>query len=365
MSLFNIELYSMTILVILLLDYISKFKGKFNTASRIWLSIDIVCFIISVSNLVFSLVNIHTLRVLALVVNLVGTITCSLLIYVYIKYVYINRDINLKKEFTHSFISIISCIIFTLFFTFSHQFGYEIHSLDKNFFSRLLPLAIVPNGLICCSYIYHTRKNLIPINLKIVAVLVITIIALLLDQHYESLYFVSSSFTLTTLMIYINKHEELLNTDPLTGLSNKRALESFIKNIKPNKTIAAYSIDINKFKYINDTYGHLKGDFALKKTAEILRYSSRASDLVIRNGGDEFLILAVIKKEEDAIVLLKRIEDKMSEYNKTATIKISLSTGFDTFKTSDNTTSKKFEDFLKKIDSKMYEEKEKYHKSIK
>ena len=170
---------------------------------------------------------------------------------------------------------------------------------------------------------------------------------------------------MTALIIYINKHQELLTTDPLTGLYNKRAIDSFVEHLKPNRTIAAFNIDINKFKNINDTYGHHKGDLVLKSVAKILRTSTRERDFVIRNGGDEFLIIASIREKVDALKLYERINENLEKYNKNARIKVGLSLGYDIYTSSSKTSLNEFNKFLKSIDKKMYKEKKIAHQKEK
>jgi len=101
-------------------------------------------------------------------------------------------------------------------------------------------------------------------------------------------------------------------TDALTGLPNKgfmylRLNIDLGKYSKGNKEYSLAMIDIDRFKHINDTYGHLAGDEVLKEVAEILRKNVRASDLVIRWGGEEFALLLPETSEEGAANLVERI----------------------------------------------------------
>ncbi|HAH22049.1 MAG: hypothetical protein A2Y00_07720 [Omnitrophica WOR_2 bacterium GWF2_43_52] len=84
--------------------------------------------------------------------------------------------------------------------------------------------------------------------------------------------------------------------DPLTRLYNQYYLFQFLpEEIKKanlgNYSLAVFMIDLDGFKYVNDTYGHLCGDDVLKQMAEILKKSVRQTDMVIRYAGDEFTIL--------------------------------------------------------------------------
>lgn len=86
------------------------------------------------------------------------------------------------------------------------------------------------------------------------------------------------------------------NEDALTGLSNRRHFEvevkTWLKTLSAEKLgFAVLYIDLDRFKFVNDTFGHEAGDRLLKKVAEILREVTDRGDLVARLGGDEFAIL--------------------------------------------------------------------------
>jgi diguanylate cyclase (GGDEF)-like protein len=89
---------------------------------------------------------------------------------------------------------------------------------------------------------------------------------------------------------------DLVNLDPLTGLLNRRALETeAIRRVEAGlaqgRNVSVLVLDIDQFKSINDRYGHDAGDLALKAVADSLRRTMRDSDLLIRFGGDEFLVI--------------------------------------------------------------------------
>ncbi len=85
-------------------------------------------------------------------------------------------------------------------------------------------------------------------------------------------------------------------TDAMTGLHNRRFLEEFAEmlttsNQRRKSQLSILMLDLDYFKMVNDTYGHDAGDLVLKALANVLKASVRASDLVIRYGGEEFLII--------------------------------------------------------------------------
>jgi diguanylate cyclase (GGDEF)-like protein len=86
--------------------------------------------------------------------------------------------------------------------------------------------------------------------------------------------------------------EELVIRDELTGLSNRRNVEERIEmRIAKGQAFCVAILDLDKFKEVNDTYGHLAGDSLLKQFAAELRTNSRAHDTVGRWGGDEFIVV--------------------------------------------------------------------------
>ena len=91
-----------------------------------------------------------------------------------------------------------------------------------------------------------------------------------------------------------NRHEA--DTDPLTGLANRRALERTLGSALARASVrgrvaAVLMLDLNGFKAINDSHGHAAGDAALREVARRLRRCVRERDLVARLGGDEFVVL--------------------------------------------------------------------------
>jgi diguanylate cyclase (GGDEF)-like protein len=84
--------------------------------------------------------------------------------------------------------------------------------------------------------------------------------------------------------------------DPMTGLNNRRFLEEYVETLvasiqRKRSQAAILMLDLDYFKMVNDTYGHDAGDAVLKSLSGILKQSVRASDLLIRYGGEEFLIV--------------------------------------------------------------------------
>jgi len=157
--------------------------------------------------------------------------------------------------------------------------------------------------------------------------------------------------------------------DVLTGLGNRKLFFTRLQPLimhshREGRAVAILSMDLNKFKPINDTYGHDAGDLVLKKVAEYLEKSLRKSDIVSRFGGDEFVIAVGFLNEYNHILkFLERLEENFQEPivykdddGETHVIYISFSMGITFSVMSDNTLSA--DTFLRQADKAMYKAKE-------
>ena len=106
--------------------------------------------------------------------------------------------------------------------------------------------------------------------------------------------------------------------DGLTGLYNRRFLDEHLKKLIPQAkrediSIGLLMLDMDHFKAVNDEYGHDIGDKVLVSFAQIVQENIRDSDIAVRFGGEEFLVLLVgIKSEQDAIDVANKIREKVA-----------------------------------------------------
>lgn len=112
----------------------------------------------------------------------------------------------------------------------------------------------------------------------------------------------------------------LATTCELTQMSNRRGFISlahqvFSVCVREQIPLSLVFFDLNRFKAINDTYGHAEGDQALKHFAELLKESFRGSDLVARMGGDEFVALLTSTNASQAQEAVDRFQIAVSEFN--------------------------------------------------
>lgn len=139
--------------------------------------------------------------------------------------------------------------------------------------------------------------------------LLLRIIHHAIDRHHikEKLASVTGRLRETNLRL-----EKMATLDPLTELYNRRGLQPLLTRetqivAREGETLLALFIDVDDFKYINDTLGHPVGDILLKEMARKIRESVRLSDHVARIGGDEFILLLPKTELHEGIQLAERL----------------------------------------------------------
>jgi len=157
---------------------------------------------------------------------------------------------------------------------------------------------------------------------------------------------------------YLRALRKIAAIDPLTGLYNRRSFQRYLeKEIERSKRagsiLTLLMVDIDEFKHINDTYGHIAGDKVLKTVANLLTANVRKADIVARYGGDEFIVLMPDSPKSDAEKAKVRISETLVKRNREASIKINISVGIHESDGSDNS------EILNIVDRSMYMEKNK------
>lgn len=152
--------------------------------------------------------------------------------------------------------------------------------------------------------------------------------------------------------------EKLATTDKLTNLYNRRKIEELLefeinRSERFNHNFGLAIVDIDKFKEVNDTYGHQIGDKVLKELASILNTNRRKTDFVGRYGGEEFVIICPESDVQGVIKLMETFKEKICNYkfskveNKTASFGVTMSQRGDTI-----------ESILKRADDALYQAKD-------
>ena len=127
-------------------------------------------------------------------------------------------------------------------------------------------------------------------------------------------------------------HEDNALTDELTRLPNRRALaQRFLQTMqrarRHNETIAFMMLDLDRFKWVNDSYGHLNGDSVLSELAAIFNAEVRESDICARYGGEEFAIVLHETDATGARALAERIREKVAAMSFAGGARLTISIG--------------------------------------
>ena len=122
---------------------------------------------------------------------------------------------------------------------------------------------------------------------------------------------------ISMLLLYIICQEQLISTDPLTGLNNRNRFETYMlslfSNVDQAEDVYLLMMDADGFKQINDRYGHVEGDHALQVISAALKEVCSASGgFIARYGGDEFVVLQKAVAEQDIMHLCATINDELA-----------------------------------------------------
>ncbi|WP_230492413.1 GGDEF domain-containing protein [Martelella alba] len=131
------------------------------------------------------------------------------------------------------------------------------------------------------------------------------------------------------------KFSDLSMIDPLTGLYNRRGLHNRLENLPVNSAANHYILllDIDHFKAYNDNYGHTMGDSALVAVAAAIRDAVRSRDIVVRYGGEEFLVLLIDVDKNAAVGAAEAVRQAVLDlkiphkFNEAVSTTVTLSAG--------------------------------------
>ncbi len=234
---------------------------------------------------------------------------------------------NVYERGPHFVLTVAVCYCYMLFFLLT--LWYKRASMLQKEFSILLSSALLP------------------------------VAAGLLENLFPEVNVLWLAFSLALLLLYINMQNMQVNTDYLTGLYNRRkfdaTLEAYFSSGSKRQRLGGVMVDIDRFKQINDRFGHDTGDRVLRAVAEVLKRSARRKDLVARIGGDEFAILFGSGSLTTSDVI-KNINGGLNALNARGMypFEISLSVGAETCGVKSHMTQR---EFYKRLDASMYEQK--------
>lgn len=189
----------------------------------------------------------------------------------------------------------------------------------------------------------------------------ITIIACILQVFLPGTPLPAIGITIAVLLSYMNSQERLISLDPLTKLNNRFHMENYlshkIEHVSDNKELYILMMDLDKFKDINDTYGHISGDAALKYFGTVLKKTAAVYDcFVCRYGGDEFIVIYEAADVSDVEKLCEFIRKQVADINHKHGEDYVMGVSIGVAKYDEQT--KYIPDIIAEADKALYEEKE-------
>ncbi|MBN7773217.1 GGDEF domain-containing protein [Clostridium aminobutyricum] len=161
------------------------------------------------------------------------------------------------------------------------------------------------------------------------------VIGIMVQSIFSEVSLIWISTVISLLMIFVNIQNQQINTDSLTGLNNRLQFDKYLyfktRDTDYKDVIALIMIDVDKFKQINDSYGHLAGDKALICVADILKKSCKNKNVFLsRYGGDEFAVVYQTRQLSNVQKLIELLHQNTHTFNRTNSevFSVSLSIGY-------------------------------------
>ena len=181
------------------------------------------------------------------------------------------------------------------------------------------------------------------------------------DSNGKALRFLGTHVDISQRKKMEEKLEKLARIDSLTGCNNRRyGLELLDRQLKlshrSKSPLLLAFLDIDRFKSINDNFGHDEGDIVLKEVVKLFKSTLREVDIICRMGGDEFLLIFPDNSLKDASLIRERLNKNLTKLNQTLKkpYKIELSVGLSCYDPAD---PQPMDELIRIADEKMYDEK--------
>lgn len=366
-----IQLFSISILIIILLN--SFFR---NGENLIKLKVFRMLLVSSSISLIFQLIswiingNIDSnMFAFIMFINILFFLLApfSTLLWVFYAYLVVS-----KKETNFKNVLLLFSIpyLIDLVIVFASPFTNLVFYIDKNnffiegqfYYLHFLSSIIYLLG--ATIYIIINRKKIEKLELPTILIFLISpIIGGIIQAFFNSFSTFLSAITLSLIIVFVNIQNRIINIDSLTKAYSRTYLEYVlnkkimdIKNWKNTTLFGGVFLDLDDFKEINDLYGHIEGDNALKQSKELIEVCLVKKGFVSRFGGDEFVIILNTNDYIELKAFIVKLEQEFIKYSRISQkpYKLSFSFGYMVF---DRKSDMKVEDFLRTIDKIMLQNK--------
>ena len=301
----------------------------FASDSRIWtyqsISIISVLFIL-VMNISSGLVTFYSesaffkgFLVLLWQISLIVTTICVFyLVFNELKEKYLRYQVNNDWLYgIPGFIEIAVLVVLSLF-SADKRYSDLISSIASVSIYVVINFYILLGAFLCYkSSLYNLDFDIKYIARKHLYYYTVLCIAFLIEQVVFSNAAVGTSYVVFLLFNYMTKSKTMISQDSLSGVNNRVSFNKYINNVflsKDHDGAYIVYIDIDKFKQINDTYGHIEGDEAISLVGKTLKsIAGETNSFVARIGGDEFVMIVKTTEEEKVKKVIQNISFELEE----------------------------------------------------
>lgn len=358
------------LIMLLFISNASRRHTKILLAERYFLEMSLATAILLISDIIWPLVNgvkLPGFRLLNIIINLVYMVLTGFIGFLWIVYVdfKVRRrlDSSHYKRVTMFSIPMLVLLVLTLTSPKTHILFY----IDENNCYRRGKFMGIRLCVMILYVLWAAVLTLVGIKRQktkqkkdemraLLQFIFFPLIGIFMKLFYLNLPFTAVGISLSVLLVFINVQNKQISIDALTGINNRRQLTLYVDSelsaLSKKGELYYLIMDVDKFKSINDTYGHLEGDNALIKIASLLNsLCEKQNDFVARYGGDEFVIVCRRRNEFEVEALKNEILKTVSQMNEQGELpyKLSLSVGSAKFD-----TSKSNDEIFAEADKKLY-----------
>ncbi|MBN7771809.1 GGDEF domain-containing protein [Clostridium aminobutyricum] len=253
-------------------------------------------------------------------------------------------------------------VVFNCIITVLSPFYALVFSIDHSNIYHRGPLFLVSAViiylyiLIAFAFILKNRKKIVAEEfIPLLVSGILPLIGGLLQTLFYGILLMWSSSAFSLILVYIFLQQRMVHLDKLTGAWSRESFETYIAQrikLEVDHPFGVIFADMDGLKQINDQYGHLEGDFAIRKSVELIKSVLQKKGIIARAGGDEFFILFDCNSRNQLEELIDQINTCFAQYNalseKSYTLECSL--GAELFSSSYSS----IEQFINHIDHLMY-----------
>ncbi|MBR4537291.1 MAG: GGDEF domain-containing protein [Clostridia bacterium] len=260
-------------------------------------------------------------------------------------------------------------IVFTTLNLISIKTGWIFYISEENVYMRgplfwlqtLAALSVLLSSLVHCLIRLFNGRKTVPrrVVLDLIGFYIIPVVGTLASMPITGMPGTWTCAAVSIILMYIDSQDREIVRDTLTGLNNRKMLpsvfEEYTRQVAPGSVLYLYMMDLDDFKSINDTYGHLAGDEALKAASRLFAQAADGKRaMVARVGGDEFLILAMLPGNEAAAEFKDALRARMEQYNEEHSLPylLNISVGCCAYERGES-----LEAFMARADEALYREK--------